>query len=162
MLYYSPVSSRTRFAKLRIARSLDWSNEVLFADFSHIIQDHVGLDGVLALRRTCKQAPLAVAFKPKEACELLDEHGQDDPDKTGLAFYAACWGELLLLQFAMRRGCNTKSVCFAAASTGHFECLKWLHEQGCPWNTCDKAAAECLKYAREPQGSDQDASDDEP
>ena len=37
----------------------------------------------------------------------------------------------------------------------HFECLKYLHEKGCPWDwrTCSYAAwnghLECLKYARE-------------
>ena len=37
----------------------------------------------------------------------------------------------------------------------HLECLKYLHERGCPWNeeTCQNAAEkghlECLKYAHE-------------
>ena len=41
------------------------------------------------------------------------------------------------------------------ASYGHLECLKYMHENGCPWNelTCNYAASyghlECLKYARE-------------
>jgi len=39
--------------------------------------------------------------------------------------------------------------------SGHLECLKYAHEQGCPWDeeTCEYAATngdlECLKYARE-------------
>ena len=42
-----------------------------------------------------------------------------------------------------------------AAKNGHLECLKYLHENGCPWDekTCSKAAEngqlECLKYAHE-------------
>jgi len=44
---------------------------------------------------------------------------------------------------------------YAAAKIGHFECLKYLHESGCPWDerTCYGAARgghlECLKYAHE-------------
>ena len=38
---------------------------------------------------------------------------------------------------------------------GHLECLKYAHENGCPWDrwTCERAAKnahlECLKYAHE-------------
>ena len=45
--------------------------------------------------------------------------------------------------------------CGDAAEKGHLECLKYLHENGCPWdeNTCIGAASnghlECLCYARE-------------
>ncbi|ATZ81241.1 ankyrin repeat/4HB MCP domain-containing protein [Bodo saltans virus] len=45
--------------------------------------------------------------------------------------------------------------CINAASKGHLECLKYLHENGCYWDdrTCSYAAEnghlECLKYARE-------------
>eukprot|EP00908_Phaeocystis_cordata_P024318 Transcript_6783.p1 GENE.Transcript_6783~~Transcript_6783.p1 ORF type:complete len:285 (-),score=65.05 Transcript_6783:199-1053(-) len=177
-MLHSPVSSRTRTRLaelLRIARDHDWANE-LFADFSPVIQEHVGLDDTLAkyaheqgcpwdLRRTCKQAPLAVAFKPKEACELLDEHGPEtcrNSDDIGLGYYAACEGDLLLLQFAMRRGCNTEQVCSAAAEHGHLEILKWARAHGCPWDawTCSWAAGgghlECLEYAHE-QGCPWDA-----
>jgi len=43
----------------------------------------------------------------------------------------------------------------AAAERGHLDCLKYAHENGCPWDlTCTKAAEkggydECLKYAHE-------------
>ena len=42
-----------------------------------------------------------------------------------------------------------------AARNGHLECLKYAHENGCPWDkfTCADAARnghlECLKYAHE-------------
>ena len=42
-----------------------------------------------------------------------------------------------------------------AAEGGHLECLKYAHENGCPWDewTCSMAAfnghLECLKYAHE-------------
>jgi hypothetical protein len=42
-----------------------------------------------------------------------------------------------------------------AAGGGHLECLKYAHENGCPWDedTCSMAAGggnfECLKYAHE-------------
>ncbi|ATZ81196.1 ankyrin repeat domain-containing protein [Bodo saltans virus] len=45
--------------------------------------------------------------------------------------------------------------CTNAASKGHLECLKYLHENDCPWDeeTCEYAASkghlECLKYAHE-------------
>ena len=45
--------------------------------------------------------------------------------------------------------------CELAATNGHLECLKYAHENGCPWNsgTCKFAAEnshlECLKYAHE-------------
>ena len=48
-----------------------------------------------------------------------------------------------------------KMTCSKAAQNGHLECLKYAHENGCPWNemTCSKAAEnghlECLKYAHE-------------
>ena len=44
-------------------------------------------------------------------------------------------------------------MCTAAALAGHFEVLKFLHQNGCPWNkeTCEYAAfelhLEVLKYA---------------
>ena len=49
-----------------------------------------------------------------------------------------------------------------AAENGHLECLKYAHENGCPWDeeTCEEAAKyghlECLKYAcaRKCPGSD--------
>ena len=54
----------------------DWAGDVLFhADLSPLLQKHFKeLGCLLALRRTCKQAPVAVVFKPTVACELLREH----------------------------------------------------------------------------------------
>jgi hypothetical protein len=46
-------------------------------------------------------------------------------------------------------------TCVCAARYGHIECLKYAHENGCPWNsqTGEYAAKnrqlECLKYACE-------------
>ena len=46
-------------------------------------------------------------------------------------------------------------TCFAAADHGHLDVLKWLRENGCPWDeeTCAYAARgghlEVLKWARE-------------
>ena len=46
----------------------------------------------------------------------------------------------------------TKDIMMIIAFKGHLECLKFLHENGCPWNerTCDQAAKknrlDCLKY----------------
>jgi len=46
-------------------------------------------------------------------------------------------------------------TCLFAASNGHLECLKYAHENGCPWDkrTCDNTARyghlDCLEYAHE-------------
>ena len=46
-------------------------------------------------------------------------------------------------------------TCSNATESGHLECLKYAHENGCPWDedTCSYAAdngyLECLKYAHE-------------
>jgi len=48
-----------------------------------------------------------------------------------------------------------ENACDAAAYGGHLECLKYLHENGCPWDkrACASAAGgghlECMKYLRE-------------
>jgi hypothetical protein len=39
---------------------------------------------------------------------------------------------------------NSHSICEKAAELGHFEILKWLREEGWPWD-----ASECLSYAEE-------------
>ena len=44
---------------------------------------------------------------------------------------------------------------FSAAKRGHLECLKYLHENGCPWNeltsfkTVKRGHLDCLKYLHE-------------
>ncbi len=52
-------------------------------------------------------------------------------------------------------GCSTTAM---AAMGGHLECLKYLHENGCPWDAWTTECAsigktrghlECLEYARE-------------
>jgi|688.fasta_scaffold41578_2 hypothetical protein len=51
--------------------------------------------------------------------------------------------------------CKKCKTCKDAAFKGHLECLKYLHENGCPWdeNVCSNAAynghLECLKYLHE-------------
>ena len=45
-------------------------------------------------------------------------------------------------------------TCSEAAYNGHLECLKYAHENGCPWDEdlfegCLNGHLECLKYARE-------------
>ena len=50
---------------------------------------------------------------------------------------------------------NKASHAKEAAANGHLECLKYLHENGCPWGTYTFYAAvrngnlECLKYLHE-------------
>ncbi len=46
-----------------------------------------------------------------------------------------------------------KTTCRYAAENGHFDCLRYAHENGCPWDetTCRYAAEnghlDCLRYA---------------
>ena len=60
-----------------------------------------------------------------------------------LCFYAAKGGHLEVLKWLRENGCPWDScTCYSAAKGGHLEVLKWLRENGCPWdsNTCDFAA----------------------
>ncbi|ATZ80151.1 ankyrin repeat domain-containing protein [Bodo saltans virus] len=57
--------------------------------------------------------------------------------------YAAINGHLECLKYAHENGCPWDSnTCLQAAGNGHLECLKYAHENGCPWNmlTCEYAA----------------------
>ena len=52
-------------------------------------------------------------------------------------------GRLEMLRFLCDEGCPwDRRTCFEAAYYGHLECLKYAHENGCPWNefTCSYAA----------------------
>jgi len=56
---------------------------------------------------------------------------------------AALNGHLECLKYLHERGCPwDEYTCSAAASNGHLECLKYLHENGCPWHewTCEYVA----------------------
>ena len=50
---------------------------------------------------------------------------------------------------------KTYNSCYYAAKNGHLQCLRYAHENGCPWDewTCSAAAEngqlECLRYAHE-------------
>ena len=53
-------------------------------------------------------------------------------------------GNFVLLKFLHENGCPwDEYTCSEAALNGHLECLKYLHENGCPWNekTCEYAAS---------------------
>jgi hypothetical protein len=49
---------------------------------------------------------------------------------------AACCGSLDCLRYAHENGCpwDAKTTSWAA-NAGHLDCLKYAHENGCPWNT---------------------------
>jgi hypothetical protein len=79
--------------------------------------------------------------------------------RVRLCFIAANGGKLKILQWLRSKdGGNCrwdKQTCQYAAHAGHFELLKWAHQNGCPWDefTCAYAALkghlEILKWARE-------------
>ena len=49
--------------------------------------------------------------------------------------YAAKYGHLECLKYAHENGCPWDEVtCSEAAENGHLECLKYAHENGCPWD----------------------------
>ena len=52
-------------------------------------------------------------------------------------------GNVELLKFLRENGCPwDRFTCYKAAENGHLECLKYAHENGCPWDefTCSGAA----------------------
>ena len=52
-------------------------------------------------------------------------------------------GHLECLKYSHENGCPwNEDTCSSAAQNGHLEILNYLHEEGCPWdtNTCAAAA----------------------
>ena len=135
-------------------------------DVSPIVQKHVELNDALALRLTDKQAPLAVVFNPKEACELLEAFKMLARNKFEKAFQEACKsaarsGHLQMLQWLMLKKASAQKnvflspdvwICSQAALGGHLHVIKWAHAQGYQWDadTSSNAALgghlECLKW----------------
>ena len=54
-------------------------------------------------------------------------------------------GHFEIVKWSHENGCHwDEQTCSCAARNGHFEILKWLHENGCPWdNNTSANAAEC-------------------
>ena len=85
---------------------------------------------------------------------------KEEKKRKHLVKAAAYWGHLNLLkqwreQSSELRGFLGKDTCAHAAKGGHLDVLKYLHENGCPWDewTCAGAAVgghlELLKYLHE-------------
>ena len=52
-------------------------------------------------------------------------------------------GHFNCLKYAHENGCTwNEYACSGAAANGHLDCLRYLHDNGCPWNeyTCSNAA----------------------
>ena len=107
---------------------------VLFGDLSADIQKSLPLKDLLALRRCCNQALNAAVFKPEKALALLNQYGTEN-QPTNLAGLAVRNGDLPLLEFAVRRGCDTTLVCYYAVALGNFKILQWARAQDppCAW-----------------------------
>jgi len=49
--------------------------------------------------------------------------------------YASKYGHLEVLKYLHENGCPwNENCCEFASERGHLECLKYLHESECPWN----------------------------
>jgi hypothetical protein len=91
----------------------------------------------------------ALSLPYERVVGLLGEAAND------VSTYAACWGSLRLLKWARENNLDwSAGTCFCAALHGHLPALKYLHENGCPWDsatTCYWAAYnkhwDCLQYA---------------
>jgi len=65
------------------------------------------------------------------------------------------WFKTYNTQHKIKYDMGGEQSCWHAVKYGHFELLKWLHENGCPWNeaSCNYAAEngrlDILKYLRE-------------
>lgn len=67
----------------------------------------------------------------------------DKMNKNKICNYAALLGQLGVLRYVRENGCPwDESTCSYAAEYGHLECLKYARENSCPWNsyTCSYAA----------------------
>lgn len=99
---------------------------------------------------------------------ILEEFRLDFPFLSDLATICSAPNQRKRLKVAASLGCIlalkrilvqvdrselTKDLCESAAKYGHLACLKYLHDQGCPWDdyTCTIAAGsghiDCLRYA---------------
>ena len=68
---------------------------------------------------------------------------REPPKEACLVYDAALAGHLECVKYLHENGCPLdEDTCYAAAKGGHLECVKYLHENGCPWDerTCTKAA----------------------
>jgi hypothetical protein len=58
--------------------------------------------------------------------------------------WAAAKGHLEVLRFLHEQGCPwNEEACMKAAAKGHLDTLRYLHEQGCPWD--ERACIEAAK-----------------
>lgn len=66
---------------------------------------------------------------------------------------AAVSGHMDCLKYVHENGCPWDE--WTCAYTGHLDCLKYTHENGCPWGwrtcayTAERGDLDCLKYAHE-------------
>ena len=75
--------------------------------------------------------------------KYIDFNKFDIINNNNTCYYATQNGHLECLKYAHENGCPwDKSICLEASRYGHLECLKYAHENGCPWNefTCSNAS----------------------
>jgi Ankyrin repeats (many copies) len=101
---------------------------------SRVIHAHEsGLDGT-------SQAYQRAAGKHADSATLVAAHELGmQYTATIMAGTAQC-NKLAEVQYLRNQGCSwPKRLLAKAASSGFFELVHWCHEQGCAWNTIDKA-----------------------
>ncbi len=129
----------------------------VFESMHHYIQMPVKTLRELAARAAARDLPIGPLALPAELITLihfyvlLAEAGYD------ISQWCAWSGRLDLLVNSHKNRWlwNTSRTCELAAIKGSLECLRYAHENGCPWDsyTCTLAARsgslECLRYAHE-------------
>jgi len=109
------------------------------------------LDTLIKDRNDCDVMPFRVNDDDKNALYVLfmTKHRFMDKllnlkgDFKKAIYIAVYYGYLDIIKFLNDNGCPWNEYCCAiAAERGNLECLKYLHENGCPWDeeTCENAS----------------------
>ena len=78
-----------------------------------------------------------------EILQILKNTQIKELNNENICSYASMNNGLECLKYAHENGCPWDAfTCLYASKNGHLECLKYAHENGCPWNewTCSNAS----------------------
>ena len=120
--------------------------EVLPVEILSMILNHKDLNGwggVLRLvcRRWCSIVKSRIIYIPNVYLTVTlyeratEVYVQKQWKKNEIIKNAAKVGSIEMIKWARTEGLPfTKWACYWAVANGHLECLKYLHENGCPWD----------------------------